>query len=487
VTILDAISKPKLFARWFEGDSWNAWRTFMKVLFALPFDPQDLERYQKHTGRTTVPTQPFNEAWVVAGRRAGKSLIASLTAVYLACFRDYRQYLQAGEYGTIGIVAADRKQARTCLRYVKGFLSVPILSKLVESDTADSVTLTNKVVIEVHTASWRSVRGYSLLACIADEIAFWRSDESANPDFEIISAVRPGLATIPNSLLLCISSPYARRGSLWNAYSKHFGKESDTLVWQATSREMNPSLRQSVIDRAMEEDEASARAEYLAEFRRDIESFIDSVLVQSLVIPGRIELPYVHGTVYVGFVDPSGGSGQDSYTLSIAHRERNGTFVIDLIREVRPPFSPEAITAEFAATLKSYGIKRIWGDRYAGSWPAERFAKNGITYVPCPWNKSEIYKDTLPLLNSRQVELLDNKRLISQLCGLERRTARSGNDSIDHGPNQHDDVINCVAGSLNILRAARRRRVGAWAGAPIDRLSNWQWQGVNEHAWRTWN
>src|SRR5207244_3503880 len=127
----------------------------------------------------------------------------------------------------------------TILRYIRAFLNVPILRKLVANDTAEAIELTNRVIVEVHTASFRSVRGYTLLAVICDEIAFWRSDESANPDTEIIAAVRPGLATIPNSLLLCISSPYARRGALWQAYDKHFGKDSPVVVWQATTREMN--------------------------------------------------------------------------------------------------------------------------------------------------------------------------------------------------------------------------------------------------------
>jgi hypothetical protein len=42
--------------------------------------------------------------------------------------------------------------------------------------------------------------------------------------------------------------------------------------------------------------------------------------------------------------------------------------------------------------------------------------------------------------------LLDDPRLIDQLCALERRTARGGRDSIDHPPGAHDDVVNTVAG-----------------------------------------
>ena len=53
----------------------------------------------------------------------------------------------------------------------------------------------------------------------------------------------------------------------------------------------------------------------------------------------------------------------------------------------------------------------------------------------------------MPLLNSNRIELLDHPRLVAQLCGLERRTARGGRDSIDHAPGAHDDLANAVAGA----------------------------------------
>jgi len=65
-----------------------------------------------------------------------------------------------------------------------------------EHRTRDAVSLTNRVVIEVHTASFRAVRGYTVVGCIADEIAFWRSEESANPDTEILNGLRPGQYTL---------------------------------------------------------------------------------------------------------------------------------------------------------------------------------------------------------------------------------------------------------------------------------------------------
>ena len=78
-----------------------------------------------------------------------------------------------------------------------------------------------------------------------------------------------------------------------------------------------------------------------------------------------------------------------------------------------------------------------------------------MTYRASERSKSELYVELLPAINSRRVDLLDDRKTIAQLVGLERRTARSGKDSIDHAPGGHDDLINAVAGSL-VLAATRR-------------------------------
>ena len=49
--------------------------------------------------------------------------------------------------------------------------------------------------------------------------------------------------------------------------------------------------------------------------------------------------------------------------------------------------------------------------------------------------------------------MLDYPRLVTQLCGLERRTARGGRDSIDHAPGAHDDLANAVAGAAALALA----------------------------------
>ena len=285
---------------------------------------------------------------------------------------------------------------------------------------------------------------------MADEIAFWRSEDSANPDVEIMAGVRPGMATIPGAMLLCISSPYARRGALWEAHRRHFGKDGDSvLVWQAETLSMNPSVDKQIIKDAYEADEASAAAECGAEFRRDIESFVNREAIEEVIIPGRFELPPNREIRYRAFVDPSGGTS-DSMTLAIGHRE-NGTVVLDVLREAKPPFSPEQVAQEYASLLSRRGIHRVTGDRYGGDWPREQFRKRGIRYETSDLPKADLYRELLPSINSARIELLDHPRLVNQLLSLERRTSRGGRDSIDHPPQGHDDLANVVAGVNYIL------------------------------------
>jgi hypothetical protein len=219
---------------------------------------------------------------------------------------------------------------------------------------------------------------------------------------------------------------------------------------------MNPTIDPAVIERAYAEDEASASAEYGAEFRRDIEGFVSREAVDAVVVPGRRELPPIEGVRYFGFCDPSGGIS-DSMALAVAHREKD-LAVLDLLREARPPFSPDAAVEEFAETLRRYRITHLIGDRYGAEWVAEAFRKAGIRYQAAGKSKSELYREVLPAINSGQVELLDHAKLIAQLCSLERRTARGGRDSIDHRPGRHDDLANVAGGALHELLERRRGR-----------------------------
>ena len=320
------------------------------------------------------------------------------------------------------------------------------------NDVSDAIELEGDVVIEVITAC-HAVRGYALGAALVDELAFFPSDDASISGAEIIAAIRPAMLTIPGSLLVCASSPYSRRGPLWDAYRRHYGKDdAPVLVWRAPTLVMNPCVPSRVIEEAYEADPASAAAEYGAEFRTDVETFVSREAVEACVSLGVRERPPMSDQSYSAFVDPSGGSA-DAMTLAIGHRQ-DDVVMIDAVRERRPPFSPDDVVAEFSALMKSYRVSKVSGDRYAGEWPRERFRDRDIGYEPAEKPKSDLYRDLLPLINAKRLDLLDDKRLQAQLCGLERKTSRAGKDSIDHMPGGHDDVANAVAGCASLLAAS---------------------------------
>jgi hypothetical protein len=462
ILFTEAMDSPALFGPWFAPTaSWDPWRVFAKALFGLPMTPAEVEVFGRFTGRSVPPISPAREAWLPVGRRGGKSLFAAALAVFMACFRDYRPHLKPGEQAIVMVLAADKDQASVVFDYIAAFFdNIPTLGDLVETrgKHKESIRLTNRVTIRVQVASFRRLRGRTVVCAILDECAFWYSDDgSRNPDTEIIKALRPSMLTIPGSLLIAVSSPYARRGVLWDAYQKHFGRDNDAvLVWKADTLSMNPSADRAVIEEAYEADPASARAEYGAEFREDLESFVSPEAVERVVVKGRSYLPPEPGKQYTAFCDPAGGSGGDSMTLAIAHQDGTKSVVCRIV-EWRPPFSPDDATAQCAEILKQYGLTQVTGDHYAGDWPMDRFRAHGIRYELAESSKSEFFAAFLPLLNGQRVELLDHQRTNAQLLALERGTSRLGKDSISHPPGGHDDLINAVAGALvqAVARAAR--------------------------------
>jgi hypothetical protein len=380
----------------------------------------------------------------------------AVLAAYFGALCEWTDLLAPGERASLPLLSASVQQSAKMLQYLNGiFTGVPALKALVIGQTVDSIALSTSVDIECSAANFRTIRGGTAIAVIADEVAFWRNENSWNPDTEILNAARPMLATTGGPLI-CNSSPYSRKGELWGAFKSFYGQAGDPLILvaKADSRTMNPGLSEKVVARAYERDPAVASAEYGAQFRTDIESFVSREAVDAVTFSDRIELPPAANQTYVGAVDAAGGSGGDSMTAAIAHLEGE-VAVLDVVREFKPPFSPDVVVGAFCAMFKNYKIYKVVGDRWGSEFVRERFQTKGISYETADRPKSEYYKELLPLVNSKRIELLDLSKLQTQLIGLERRTARGGKDSIDHAPNSHDDLINAAA--IALVTAANLR------------------------------
>jgi hypothetical protein len=373
------------------------------------------------------------------------------------------------------VIAPDVTQSRLQGDYIAGTLqSSPLLSQRIASQTADSITLDNGITIDVRAASFRRLRGLTCVAVTCSEAAFWYSDDSSNPDVEILSAVRPSLLTTGGPLYQ-ITTPYSKKGVTWETYSKSYGKDGDVLVVNGPSRDFNPTLPADQIAESLRDDYAAASAEYLAIFRDDIQAFVSRDTVMACVEPSIRERQPISAIKYFGFCDPSGGSS-DSMTLAIGHVEADDRVVIDLVREMVPPFSPESTVEEFAKTLQRYRISSVTGDRYAGEWPREQFRKRGISYETSDLSASDLFRELLPRLNTKSIALLDHPTAIGQLCNLERRSGRGGRDSIDHPRNFKNDLANVIAGVAWVAGTAAAQAgtvdVGFYGDGPIQWLSD---------------
>jgi hypothetical protein len=465
-TLYEAMLDPELFGSTFGGPTFAAWRAVAKFLDGLPLEPSELDLWTKITGREAPPTASFSEAYLVKPRRAGGTLFAAAVALH-AALQDYLERLGPGEIATVALIASDRRQARQALNYVKGLIAnSSLISAEHPSETAETVTFAHGTALEVHTTSFRSTRGYSYAAVILDELAFFRDDLSANPDVELVRAVRPGLANL-RGRLLGLSSPHSRRGHLFEMFRQHFAKPSRVLVIKAGGPTLNPTIDQDVIAQARIDDPIAARSEWDADFREDISQYLEDALIDQALSPGTKSRPRQEGCVYAAFCDPSGGR-HDSMTLGIAHQEVGGKVVLDKLIKTTPPFEPDTVVALYAQTLGAYGLSRVVGDRYAGEWVSAAFRRHSIQYVPSPQDKSAIYVDCLPLFTQGMVTLVDSPALETELRLLERRPRPNGKgDLVDHPPRACDDAANSALAAL--LLASRHPTVGVEARATVAR------------------
>jgi hypothetical protein len=430
-------------------DTWQAWQAFLCATFGEPLDAKQLEIFRKYTARTNAPTQAFDEAWMLAGRGAGKSLAAALILTYVAAFSETMD-AAPGETISAMCLASDKSQAAICFRYACAFFDrVPMLKKLERSRTAETIVLRNGATIEIHASDQASLRGRKFVCVVADEIAFWNTTSgSPNSDAEVLNAVKPRMAE--GAKLIAITSPYAEAGLAFEIYDREFGRDdSGILVWFAPTTAMNPTVAQKKVDKMIALDPGKMAAEFGLCFRSDRNEFLPRELVESCIDRGVEERRYRSGLNYAAYVDVSGGRS-DSFVLSVAHEETGRTW-LDFLFEVEPiggSFDPTKAVIQAAMHLKRFRLSTVTGDSYGGGTFVSLFAAQGVEYAISPWNRTEIYENLGMAIRSRGVVLLDSPKLVRQICGLRQRIGSAGVDRIDHVAGAHDDCANATGGAL---------------------------------------
>jgi hypothetical protein len=469
--ILDAMSSPQWWGPWFADGTWAAWRGFLAAVFGLPLPSNAQDLFRACTGLETPPSTMAREVYAIAGRRAGKTRVTSLIAAWLGCFVNWSPYLSRGERAHILLVGKDRDQAGVAFNYIEALIADhPVLKQLIKSSSAGTLELTNNVTIRVAAASFRGLRGYAIAGILMDELASWHDSEtSTNPAAEIVRAIRPAtLQFRGQAMILGLSSPLERRGVLWEAYDRNFGKPGSTLVWLAPTETMHPLSpeERAQIDAERAKDPEGAAAEYDCVWRDDVSGFLDAPLVERCTDHGvtmRAALPDVDYQMCVDFSDGK----SDSTCAAIGHL-LDGRIIVDALFEKKAPFQPSDAFRELAAFAGPYRITRVQIDKFAAGLVGDGLSKVGLLPEVRERSTSDVYLLAVPSFTEGAVRLLDDRQLAHQLTILQRRVGPSGKATVTHPPRTHDDLAAAVCSLVVMLATDARPLLIDHRGTPDE-------------------
>ncbi len=464
IDIIRAIRDPNIFA----DDLSAAQEAGLRTLYGLPIPRVQEKLVRRCLGHPPRKPREHREAAFICGRRAGKSdKIAANVALYEAFFRKHK--LSSGERGIVLLLAQNMRQAKVVRGYIEGKIErSPILSGHVVSTRANEIDLDNGITIAIHPASFRSIRGLSVVCCICDEIAFWWTEDGyANPDVEVLRAIRPSMATFPNAKLVMASSPYAMNGVLYDAW-RNRKKDREVLVWHAPTALMNPSVPKRFLENEKRRDPETYRREYEAAFTEAVSLFLPGHMVDACVVEGRTELAPAQNHYFAAIDAAFKG---DAFTFAVAHRDR-GVIVVDKLMgwkgSSRQPLKLGTVLPDIVETARAYRVERILGDQYASEPIRHALQEKHVFFKEVPFtpqSKIEIYGTLRALISDESIELLDHKESLRELRGLEVELLPGGNARVGHGNRGHDDYADAIA--LAVHQAVKQREQSVSSCAPI--------------------
>ncbi len=425
-----------------------AQEVLLRVLYGLPLDRKQTRIYRKLTGnkKEFETGQDKTEAVWVLGARSGKSLLASIIALYEATRNKWQQYLSKGEFAYIVVIATRQKQAEqiiqaNCSRLIE---NSPALRGIVKELYQTELTLTNNMKIISLPCNSTAGRGLPICAFVLDECGHFYT-EGIKADQTIYDSLRPRMAQFPGAKVVLISTPAAKQGLLWNFFSEGFSVPS-RFTAQADTRTVNPEIPKEFIKREYKRDVDYARREFGAEFAEKIESFFAyEVLQSSFTLVGS--LAYNDKYAYSLGIDQSGLSGRDRFALAISHKEGDRVLV-DHIQAWETKDS-DTILKEVGKLTGAYRLNKVNIDRYAKGWVAQALNKLGLEVEIRP-SMAEIYTNLKSLMIAGRLRLPDNSDLKKALQNTQAFYGKNNALSIGHTRSAagHADLADAVATSV---------------------------------------
>ncbi len=401
---------------------------------------------------------PITLLLCVAGRRSGKTLIASILASWLArriirtpTYLDDLPILPTSDVSLLN-VACDVQQARILFRMLIGNLHrLGLLDR--RNAPAESVRL-GRLLIESLSSSSRSARGRTACGVCFDEFAHFQRTAGPLADRMVWGALKPSLQTFgPKSLAVITTSPAGRSGVVWDLFGRR-GIDEGMLAVQLPTWVMNPNVPYEQLNDEFERDEILARQEYGAEFLAPHGKFLKPAFIRACVVPMdhprpgsvrrhiHVDIGLQHDStaIAMGYIDPEPSTDDENVRV-----------IIETVEVLDPsgdsPLNVGEIEKRIVGPARKNEVESITFDQYQSTYLIERLQAAGFdaTVIPAtPKSNHEAYSTLQGLISIGKIVLPDNERLIDELTALEVTPTWYG-FKVEAPSGRHDDCADAVA------------------------------------------
>jgi hypothetical protein len=256
---------------------------FAKHVLNTPLWPKQEEILDEYFGGGKS-----HACWAL-GRRSGKTLMASIAAVY-ACFvleSSYKRKVRKNEKWYIVTIANDQQQAKIALNNIRQLVLDSPLGTEITRETATEIEISNGCVFQAIPASARASRGKAVVMCVFDELAFQLEGDANRGAKAIYDALSPSIAQFgDNGRILELSSPWLTDGLFYQHFKEAesgefpFMQAKNIPTW-----EINPLLPWGCpfLQAEQKRDEDKFWTEYGARFRGNKSSLLASEIVDAAI------------------------------------------------------------------------------------------------------------------------------------------------------------------------------------------------------------
>jgi Terminase large subunit, T4likevirus-type, N-terminal len=232
--------------------------------FTLAVDPCAFARkvgIDPDTKQAELLTSASRRTLVCCTRQWGKSTTAAIAVTHEAIFNP----------GSLSVIVSPSQQQSTELfRKIHGFWQQLPNAPAAEQETLTRMSLRNGSRIISLPGSEKTTRGYSAASLVV-------MDEASRVDDELLTAVRPMMATVKNARFIALTTPAGKRGWFYEAWMDGDGWQRITVTADKCPR---------ISKEFLEEERQSLGAtkfaqEYECQFIEDGESAFSLALIEA--------------------------------------------------------------------------------------------------------------------------------------------------------------------------------------------------------------